>query len=206
MKNKFISNGNKAGFTLMEVLITISIFVLVGMAVWTFQKDIYVFNSVLSDSIALQTELRKAFKIMSAEIRSLSTSSIGAYPLVTTTATNFTFYCDTDNDGLKERIRYFVDGNVLKKGVLKPTGNPLAYNPANESISPMINDLTVTNSVFQYYDSNYDGTTAALAQPVNILSVKLVKITVKVDHQPNRPPGEVTMETQVAIRNLKDNL
>jgi len=36
--------------------------------------------------------------------------------------------------------------------------------------------------------------------------VRLVRITIKIDEDPNRPPAALTSTTQVSIRNLKDNL
>ena len=38
-----------------------------------------------------------------------------------------------DDDGLKEKIRYYLTGTTLKKGVIKPTGSPPVYLSANES-------------------------------------------------------------------------
>lgn len=182
------------------------VFIIVGLAVWTFQKDIFVTNSTLSESASLITEVRQTFKTMMVEIRSASISSTGAYPLAAATGTSFIFYSDIDDDGLKERIRYFVDGSTLKKGVIKPTGNPLSYNPSNEVITTAVNNLANgAQPVFEYYDENYDGDDPPLTSPVNLLAVRLVKVTIKVDKNPTRPPAAVTMVTQVSVRNLKDN-
>ena len=112
---------------------------------------------------------------------------------------SFTFYSDIDNDSLKEKIRYYLSGAILKKGVIKPNGNPLQYNPANEITKEIVHDVTNGGmAVFNYYDKYYDGTTAPLSQPVNVLDVRLVKITLMTASQ--------TFTTQVSIRNLKDNL
>ncbi|MEK9201667.1 MAG: hypothetical protein AAB944_01715, partial [Patescibacteria group bacterium] len=111
------------------------------------------------------------------------------------------------NDGLQERVRYFLSGTDLRKGVIKPSGNPLQYNPASETFSTLARDVrNGGQNLFDYYDANYDGTTAALTQPVSVSVVRLVKVTVIIDADINRAPSPKTFMTQVSFRNLKDNL
>lgn len=197
----------KSGFSIIEVLVSIFILTLIGLAVYSFQKDVFWFNRILSGNFATNDEARRALKVMSAEIRTASPSSLGAYALVQTATSSFTFYSNIDNDSFKERVRYFVDGTTLKKGVIKPSGSPLTYNPANEVITELIHDvLSSATSTFSYYDENYDGTNQPLAEPINIAAVRLVKITIVIDKDPQSPPGPRTLTTQIQMRNLKDNL
>ena len=93
----------------------------------------------------------------------------------------------------------------MQKGVIIPTGSPLDYDPATEKITTLLTNVT-NSSIFGYYDKNYEGTTAALSSPVNISAVRLIKITVTVDKDPNKPPAPTTFSTQISFRNLKDNL
>jgi len=196
-----------SGFSIIEVLVVIFILSLIGVAVATFQKDVFSFNTILSSSLAAQDEARRALRIITAEVRPLSPSSVGAYPIAEADPTSFIFYNDIDSDQLKERVRYFLDGKTLKKGVIKPSGNPLTYNPANEIISEIVHDVANgAAAIFNYYDTNYDGTTPPLTEPVNLLAVRLVKVTIVIDEDPNRSPGPITLTTQVSMRNLKDNL
>ncbi len=191
----------------MEVLVGIFVLTLIGLAVWAFQKDIFSLETILSSSITVQEEARRAFKPMGAEIRTLSPSSTGAYPILQTSTTSFTFYSNLDSEPLKERIRYFLDGTTLKKGVIKPSGSPLVYNPANETVTDLVHNLANgATPIFSYYDTNYDGTTPPLAEPINITAVRLVKIMLILDQDPSRSPGPIALTTQISIRNLKDNL
>jgi hypothetical protein len=192
------------GFSIIEVIIGIVILGIIGMAIWSFQRDIFSLNSIISGDIVVEEEMRLIFKTITAEIRSASPSSLGAYPIAEATSTSFTFYCDIDDDGLKERIRYFLDGEILKKGVLKPSGNPLSYNQTDEKISQVVHNVANDSTpIFSYYDANYDGFTPPLTEPVNILSVRLVKITVIINRNSS---GFLTFTTQASMRNLKDNL
>ena len=199
--------NSKSGFFVIEVLVGIFIILLIGLAVYSFQKDIFSLNRTISDSLAAQDEARRALKSMSAEIRTASPSSLGAYALSQTATSSFTFYSNIDIYSFKERVRYFLDGTTLKKGIIKPAGTPLTYNPANEAVSELIHDVAnATTSIFSYYDENYDGTTQALAEPIDIATVRLVKITIMIDKDPQTPPGPMTLTTQISMRNLEDNL
>ena len=197
----------ETGFSIIEILVGMFILVLIGAAVYTFQKDVLSLNRIFSSSLAAQEETRRALKTMSAEIRAASPSSIGAYALAETATSSFAFYGDLDGDFLKERIRYFLDGAIIKKGVIKPSGDPLTYNPADETVSDLVHDvINGAAPVFDYYDANYEGTTQPLAEPIDASSVRLIKITIMIDKDPSASPGSMTLTTQISMRNLKDNL
>ncbi len=207
-KNIFIKNYKKdKGFTLLEMLISLAIFSIVVGLVGTLARDTFYFEKVFSGGLTSYDEARKILQPVSSEIRAASPSSLGSYPIETATATNFAFFTDNNNDGIKERIRYFLSGNTLTRGVINPTGNPLQYLSGNEVLTEVAHGL-VNNStaIFTYYDSNYTGSSTPLTQPVSVLNIHLVKITLIIDADPNRPPASVTVTTQVNIRNLKDNL
>lgn len=200
-------HNSQSGFSIIEVLVGIFILTLIGIAVYTFQKDVFSLNRIISGSLIIQDETRRVIKTMSAEIRTASPSSLGTYALVQVATSSFSFYSNIDDDLFKERVRYFVDGAILKKGVIKPAGSPLTYNPANEVLTELIHDVaSLATSTFSYYDENYDGTTPPLAEPVDIATVRLVKITITIDKDPQAPPGPMTLTTQIQMRNLKDNL
>lgn len=198
------------GLTLPEALVGVSIFAMILLVASLFQRDVFSFNRVISDSLGVQQEARVAFKTMSAEIRAASQSSVGGYALEQVGTSTLTFYTNIDADATKERVRYFLSGTTLRRGVIEPTGNPLVYNVANEVVKDVVhyvaNATSTPTPIFTYFDSSYDGTTAALAEPVNVLSVRLVKMTVIIDQNPFKEPGPATITTQATIRNLKDNL
>jgi len=192
---------------MVELLISVFIIGLISVAVGNFAGDVFSFNAIFSGSLNAQGDARRVFKSANAEIRSASQSSLGSFPIDTANSTAFSFYSDADRDGLKERIRYFLVGTTLKKGVLKPTGSPLVYNVANEKQSEVVHDIANgATPMFSYYAASYDGTTAPLTIPVDLSSIRLVKMTFIIDHDVSRPPTPLTMTTQVSIRNLKDNL
>ncbi len=208
MFNRKVKFYKNRGFTLIETLISISIFVIIMVGVSTFARNIYYYNNVFSNGLTSYDDARKVLQPIASEIRSASPSSLGSYPIEKTGDTEFIFYTDIDNNGSKERIRYFLLGNILKRGVTVPSGSPLQYLSANETITDIIKGIRniPTNPVFIYFDTNYNGTSQPLLQPISIMNVRLVKINLSIDEDPSRPPSAISVSTQVSIRNLKDNL
>lgn len=198
---------SKQGFTLVETLLVISIFVMISFAFYAFQRDIFSLNERLSRNLTAQDEARRALKFMISEIRVASPSSVGSYALSQVATSSFTFYANIDNDTLKERVRYFVEDSTLKRGVIKPSGSPPIYNLESEEFIELVHDLVNgTTSVFSYYDEGYDGTTPALSEPVDATLVRLVKIFFAVSGGAQATTTPLTFTTQVQMRNLKDNL
>ena len=207
---KFSSRKNAQGATLPEVIVGAAIFAVLALVVSLFQRDVFSFNRILSESLGNQQEARQAFKSMSAEIRAASQSSLGGYAIEAAATSSLIMYTNIDADSVKERVRYFLSGSTLYKGVIKPVGNPLVYNSANEVLTEIVHNVANATStptpIFTYYDSAYDGTTAPLGNPVSILSIRLIRMTVFIDQNPLRDPGPTVITTQAAIRNLKSNL
>lgn len=192
---------------LMESVIALSILSLVLILVFTFQQDVFSLERLLSLSLTAQEEARQTFKVLTAEIRSASPSSLGTYPLERTEDNVLIFYTDVNDDGMKERVRYFLEGTDFKKGILVPSGNPLTYDPTQERLLTLAHDVaTSLGPIFTYYGVSYDGTTAPLSSPVRIADVRLVKVSLTIDRDPTRPPGPLTHTTQVTIRNVKEPL
>ena len=205
MQNKL--KNKKSGFTLIETLIGVAIFVLILGVLATFSKSIWTSNSFIMAELEGSNTGRAALKTMVAEIRTASSGNNGAYAIATATSTSIIFYSDIYNDGLKEKIRYYLSGLSLMKGVTIPSGSPLQYISNTEIVTEIINNIrNGSTPIFTYYDSSYNGTTSPLAQPVSILAVRLVKITLILDTDPNKPPASITVTTEVSMRNLKDNL
>jgi prepilin-type N-terminal cleavage/methylation domain-containing protein len=205
MKHLFTKS---AGFTAVEVIISIAIISVIGYMVGQWAADIFRFNAIIANGLDAQLDARRVVKTIASELREASPSSTGAYPIALASTSELIFYGDIDNDGTKERVRYYLSGLILKKDVVKPTGNPLTYS-GGTTTSNIINDIrNSSTSIFTYYDTNYDGTTttAPLAYPIDILAIRLIQVNIAVDRDPYRSPVPLYINTQVSIRNLKDNL
>lgn len=198
--------GNK-GFSMIEVLVAIGIFLLliigiVDLLLWGMHG-----RDVIWEQLSTQNEGRKIVQDFVNEVRRASASSIGAYPLEVANTSTIVFYSNIDSDSWRERVRYFLSSKTLKKGVTKPTGTPLAYVPASEVITTVVNDVANgTSSIFFYYDQNYSSVSGTpMSAPINIPSVRMVGIKLMLEEKPNVAPVPFNIESKVEIRNLKSN-
>lgn len=188
---------NRKGFSLVETLIVASIFVILGLAIANFGRHIFRQNYTVSKNLVTEGEAKMALSKLVSELRRAQPASTGAYPLEVVTATEIIFYSDIDNDGLRERLHYWLDSRSLKRGITRPTGQPYTYNLNNESVGVAVNEVvSVSGIVFSYYDDNYSGlaSSSPLSLPVDVYTVRLVKIDFG------------NLSSQVMLRNLKDNL
>jgi prepilin-type N-terminal cleavage/methylation domain-containing protein len=196
----------RAGFTIIEIVITVAVLSGVALAVGSFTTDIFKTTRFINTTLTAQDQARRTVSALIAELRTASISSLGAYPIAEASASNLTFYSNIDHDAYKERLRYFTSGGTLKRGVLKPNGNPLTYNPANETITDVVKYLINPSSIFSYFNDSYNGQGAPMSFPVNIPDIRLIRISLQIDQNVNEPPGAYELTSEVNIRNLKDNL
>lgn len=198
---------NTKGLSLPEVLVSVAIVSMIVLGISAFQRDVFVLNSSTQNSLSAQMDGRRVLRNLVAELRTANRSSTGSFPIAQAATSTITFYANIDNDAAVERVRYWLQGTELRRSVLKPTGSPLTYIPANEVTELLIRDMAVPSSqpIFEYFNSSFAGTTTPLQQPVNPSDVTLVRATVVIERDPNRSPVPVTVTTQVMIRNLKTN-
>ncbi len=196
---------NKKGFSLIETILVVAITGLIVSAVANFQSDIFSFSRNFSSTLSSVDDARKVLKPFANEVRGAAPSALGAYPIEEATSTSFIFFSDIDSDGVEERVRYFLDGDELKKGTIVPSGNPLEYDSSDEDINTVVYNI-INQDIFSYYDTYYDGTTEPLDFPASVLDIRLIKIEIVIDKDANEAPPAFTVTTQVSFRNLKDNL
>jgi len=198
----------KKGFTLIEILIAIGIFTSLVVLLTTFQKDIFTNNVFIQNSLIAESEARGALKRAIADLRASASSNDGLYPIVSVDKNTLTFFSDIDKDGLREKVRYFVANSSLMRGVIKPTGAPYTYVAGNEVLSTVVHSIVNDTStpVFDFYDDSYNGTSSPMSFPIDVVKIRLVKITIMIDANPARSPSVMTFTSQVAVRNVKDNL
>ena len=207
MKSLRSHHNYVAGFTLAELVVAIAILGVVGVLIAKVQGDIFSFNRVFYSSFSGADQAQKLLRPMTAEIRSASQSSNGAYPIDSFAANDFTFYSDINNDGLKDKVRYYLSGTSIYKEVTSPTGSPATYSAANKKTTTFLTDVQNTSSgisLFRYFSSAYAGADEGeIAPGGNVQDIRLVKVTIRIDADPNQPPSAMDITTQVSIRNLK---
>jgi len=195
------------GFTLIELMVALVLFGFIVVGVGSFMRDVFFFNSVLQTSVTNVGEARKVLRPFVSEVRRAQPSDQGSFAIDAAGTSTFAFYTDIDSDGSREKIRYYLDGTDFKKAVIVASGNPAVYDEDDESVVKVIQHVVATSTIFTYFDSSYYGSSTinALPQPVTTSDVRLVRIDLTIDSNPNRAPSLMTITTQATIRNLKDN-
>lgn len=205
-RSKFICREAHPGLTLLEAAISIGIFALIAIVIYSLQIDFVNVTRTVTGQLMAQADARKAVTQMIAEIREAAPSDAGSYPVEAAATSSVTFYSNVDSDNSHERVRYFVAGATLKRGVIKAVaGTPPTYPAASETVTDLAGPLVATTTpIFSYYDKSYSGTSSPLASPIDLLAVRLVVVSITVDLT-SKSPVPITVSSAVAIRNLKDN-
>lgn len=197
----------ESGLTLVETIAALSIFSIALAAVFTFISQGLKAQNMNFQQIVAQSNARYALKTITTELRGAQYSEEGDYPIAQAENNNLVFYSDIDSDGKTEKLRYFLEGKEIKRGITKAQGIPLKYNPVSEKITTFVKYVEMNNEpIFKYYEGTYTGAESPLPTPANLGKIRLIHITLIIDVNPNRTPPPLSLKTQVVLRNLKDNL
>ena len=201
------SAKNHTGFTLLELLVAMGIFAMISLVAAGFLIDTFRYKRTLWEQLETQNDGRRVLQQVVDTVRKAEESSIGGYPVVSVGDYELIIYANVDTDSLRERVRFWLDGATLKKGIIQATGNPLNYSGTEDVVELAHNVVNFSESkpLFLYYDDTYTGTEAALSMPVDVTAVKVVRVQLKLDSDPAQEPAPLAVESVAAIRNLKEN-
>lgn len=196
------------GFTLIEIVVALFVVSVLSGAIIAFSRGIFRTSSMLRLSISSQTDIRKTFKSFTSEVRSAAPGWDGSYPVGIASSTTFAFYANIDKDKYTEKVRYYISGSSLKKGVTKFNINSGKYD-LSEILTTEILSVNATSGTrfFSYFDKNYDGTEtySRLPEPVDLSRVRLIRFDVSNSQYGKYIKSSDINTVQVSLRNLKDN-
>jgi prepilin-type N-terminal cleavage/methylation domain-containing protein len=203
MKNKFFL---KRGFTLVETFVALSIFT-IGIS-----ATFVVFAKTIKNK-AYVLEMGKSSFIVSRSISDLTQylrrsrqSDGGSYPIVSADDNDLVVYSDYNKDGKTERLHIYLTGGKIYLGIRTPSASfPPTYAAGDETTTELAKQIvnTASDPMFTYYDGEYPGT-SAVDTPADVSEIRLIKIFLKINIDPNRAPDNIHQETFVELRNLND--
>lgn len=208
-QNTFLDCDNRNGFTLLEVIIAVFLFsaivaLVAGFAVYFFRNYSFSFEEqqVVSESQSALTQMIR-------EIRRARLGDDGSWPIIEAEDTAFMFYSDVNADGRTDRVRYFLQDNELRRGVIEPTAVPVTYMVANEVVTTVMTNVEATATpLFRYYNGDWPADTVnnPLLPATRILNTRFVKVHVRLNPTPNFAANGFELTSGVTIRSMKDNL
>jgi|SRR5579872_1017249 len=204
-RTKRLETDNQSGFTLVDTVVSIFIFSILAYGVIILISNLFTnFNkqsAVLNDT----DQARKVVSAFTNQIRGAATGADGSFSLNSAGDQQIIFFSN-GGGATVNRYRYFLNNGTLSVGVTAPTNN--VYNPANEIVTVVQNDLANGAApIFYYYNGSFDGSETPLTQPINVTQVRFVKISLIVTNKAGvTNTNTFTVSGGAAIRNLKDNL
>lgn len=200
------AKSKSRGMTLVETLVVVGILAISLGAIFTYINLVLKSQNTNIKKLIAQSNARYAFKMISQELRGAQYAETGTYPIEKAEQNQLIFYSDIDNDSRIERLRYFLENNELKRGKTEPEGQPPKYLATSEKITILVKDVQMSGEpVFKYFDGSYAGTETSMSYPINFGQVRLIYMNVVINPNPNRMPS-LKVETEITLRNLKDNL
>lgn len=200
----FPIHTHKSGFTMIEVLMYIAVSTLIIGAITSSVLYFYRSNTNVLEQTLQVENARRGVEFMTRDIRESAYSDLGGFPLASIASTSLTIYTDLDRDQSVEKVRYYLEGTVLKKSVVNASGTPLSYNDGAAEvsiISQYIRNGLQGVPIFRYYTSTSTEVTNGAVKNVSFITIALI-----VNVNPERLPGEFTLRSSATLRNLKTNL
>lgn len=186
--------------TLIETLVWIAVLVIVFQALGLTLNYFYRTNRYAIEQANAVTSGQRGVDQMVRVMREAAYSSEGAFPIISIAANDFVFYADIDSDPLIERVHYYVQGTDIMRGVIEPTGDPLAYSGSEtvERVAEFVRNTAAGTPLFRYYNevgteiTNYSGWT----------TVRFVKVSLVVNVDESTLPNQLVLSSSAALRNL----
>ncbi len=194
----------KNGFTLIESIIVISISTLAMLAIASSVLFFYRTNANAIEQALALSSARKGVEYMVRDVREATYSEEGSYPIISMSDTELYFYSDTDRDNAVERIHYYLNGTVLMRETVNPTGTPLTYVDGTGELTVVSEDVRNGEDdvpMLEYFDA----TGTEILDYTRVSDVAIVGVTVIVNINPTRLPEEFTLRSTASLRNVRSN-
>ncbi len=195
------------GLTLIETLIVITLFTTLSVAIFEAVTTLYKTNSYTLEQSNEVENARRGMLTWVRDAREMTYGVNGAFPIVRADANRMGFYSDIDKDLSVEYVEYVLATTTLYKFTYEATGTPAVYSTTTptrtETLSLYVRNLTQNQPMFGYYN---DSGTYLGSSTTQISDIKYINVSLIINIDPVRSPGEFLLRGSAAPRNLKENL
>jgi len=155
----------KKAFTLIELVVTTAIFSFVIMAITYLLSGSLKQNDIFWDQLESQSDGRRVLREIVNIVRTAEDSSLGSYSIVSASDYDLIFYANIDDDSLKEKIHFWLDDTTIKKGVIKPSNDPVSYNTEEQiiEVAHYVVNIEEVSPLFLYYDEDFTGSSFSIS-------------------------------------------
>ncbi len=199
---------NNKGFTIIELMVVIAV---ISLLFFTASDLLITVLFGSKQQFLAMTNVDQAVLVASKftnDLRNATNGVDGSYPVYIADDNQIIFFSNVGGVTNPIRVRYYLVDSTLYKGVITPSGSPLAYNLSSEVISTVQTDVVNgITPIFTYFDGDYSGVESALIQPVNVNNIKYIKMTLIILKKTQADSDSTFSVTAGGVvRNLKTNL
>lgn len=194
------------GFTFAEMIVVLALFSTLMLVIMASVASFYRYNAYTVAQSYQVEHARRGVEFLVRDLREMTFADNGAFPVVGMASTSITFYSDIDRDESVELVGYELDGTTLYKHIYDATGTPPAYSTSTPDetivISEYVQNALQAQPIFTYYDAT--GTVMTL--PASLIEVRHIDVSLIINIDPIRDPGEFMLRSSATLRNLKETL
>lgn len=197
------------GMTFVELMTAIAIMLIATEGITVLFVKVWDNNKFIIEEAMASAAASRATNQIIIQLRGIEQAENGDYAIESADDFDLTIYADADDDGVVERVHYFLDdaNDQLKKGMTEPTtAVPPTYPAGDQTVTVMANYVVneSDNPIFFYYNGNYPGDTVnnPLATPTGAGSIRLIQVHLFVNINPVHAPDNINIESFVTLRNL----
>ena len=203
MSTFLLHRSHRTGFTLVEVVVTVSLFTITILAIFSSINYLYKTNAYTIAQTYEVSNGRRGMALITRDLREMTYGDDSTYPLVLMGTSTIAFYSDIDRDNSVEYVRYYLATTTLYKDIYNATGTPVGYSSTTPdehiTISEYIRNGEQATSTFLYFLENGSAAVAT----TSITDIRYIEVNMIVNVNPIQTPGEFKINSSAAPRNLK---
>jgi len=129
MRRRPLKGSCRAGFSLVEMLVTVAVSAVITGAIVTLLYSQIQLSSTQNRNMLNQANVRDVVNFMVGEMQLAGTDD-GSEPLLTAESTAFSFYGDIDANGVIDQIDYYLtaDNTLMRRYTTDNGGTPFVAN------------------------------------------------------------------------------